>query len=97
MITLFNLQDYECPFEEVRWTYCLTVFPCVNQTLKVVEVNGFEGNQNAFVLLGYLISFGVVMEKLDIKVPNEVGLVKAQRLLNYNKASPSLQISISQV
>ncbi|POO00409.1 hypothetical protein TorRG33x02_038220 [Trema orientale] len=96
-----TLTDYEAPFDE-RWTRCLPIYPCVHKTLKVVEVNGFKGSHDACLLLVYFVSFGSVMEKLDLKVSKEVGhgesaevgLRKAQMLQNIKKASPSLQISI---
>ncbi|XP_062103677.1 F-box protein At3g62230-like [Humulus lupulus] len=98
------LTGYESPFKE-RWTQYVQVYPCVKKTLKVVEVNGFRGDHNTFVLLRYFVNFGAVMEKLNIKVTeeaghggsSEVGLHKTQMLQNIEKASPRLQISVSQV
>ncbi|XP_022735558.1 putative F-box protein At3g29830 [Durio zibethinus] len=100
-----NFPDYEPPFEFIHnfWTKNLKVYKCLRRSLKTVEVKGFKGTANEFLVLQYLIGLGRVMERLNIYISRETddngGNVelyreRAQMLLQLNKASKKLQISI---
>ncbi|XVF34049.1 hypothetical protein REPUB_Repub18cG0023500 [Reevesia pubescens] len=100
------LPDYEPPFEfnvADFWTKNLVVYKCIRKSLKVVEVKGFEGTMNQFLVLQYLICLGRVMEHLNLYVSRETDdngsnvelyRARAQMLMQLKKASKKLQISI---
>ncbi|KAK3024282.1 hypothetical protein RJ639_043144 [Escallonia herrerae] len=66
------------------------VYPCVSTTLKVVEVKGFKGGIDEFLVLGYFIRYGTVLEKWSLLSPRRKtllvgsvwGLIIAKRLCN---------------
>ena len=81
----------------------MIVYKCIRRTLKTVEVKGFKGTMNEFLVLQYLICLGRAMERLNIYISKETdgngGNVEsyranAQMLLQLKKASNKLQISI---
>ncbi|XWS11194.1 hypothetical protein CRYUN_Cryun38cG0063100 [Craigia yunnanensis] len=98
--------DYEPPFEFSPvdfWTKNLIVYKCIHHTLKMVEVKGFKGTLNEFMVLQYLICLGRAMERLNLSISKETDdnggnvelyRARAQMLLQLKKASKKLQISI---
>ncbi|TXG67750.1 hypothetical protein EZV62_009025 [Acer yangbiense] len=62
------------PFEldpEEFWTNNLIVHRCIKTSLKVVEVLGFQGTGNEILMLHYLISFGSVLEEVNLYLSEE--------------------------
>ena len=69
----------------------------------MVEVKGFKGTMNEFMVLQYLICLGRVMERMNLCISRETDdnggnvelyRARAQMLLQLKKASKKLQISI---
>ncbi|XP_022753626.1 F-box protein At3g62230-like [Durio zibethinus] len=100
------LNDYKPLFEfnpSEFWTKNLVVHKCIRRTLKLVEVKGFKGTVNEFLVLQYLICLGRVMERMNLYISRETDdnggnlelyRASAQMLLQLKKASKKRQISI---
>ncbi|KAK0600273.1 hypothetical protein LWI29_013281 [Acer saccharum] len=73
-IDRIDLQDFVPPFElnpEEFWTKNLIILSCIETSLKVVEVFGFQGTGNEVLMLQYLILFGSVLEEVNLYLSEE--------------------------
>lgn len=74
------------------------VFECVRKTLRVVEVNGYNGMPFTERVITYLLKYGCVLENLSIRlsdVNRPLYLQIARQLLCFPRANPNVRISIT--
>ncbi|KAK6914330.1 FBD domain [Dillenia turbinata] len=101
LIPAMIFSDYEPPFPLTPYRFWIEEidYQCLTTTLKRIEIKGFRGRPNEFQLLRYLLKHGVLLETLKIDVSREGDMEtyvqNAQNLLNFEKASSCLEISIS--
>ncbi|KAK1581640.1 hypothetical protein Q3G72_007627 [Acer saccharum] len=84
------------PFElnpEEFWTKNLIILSCIETSLKVVEVFGFQGTGNEVLMLQYLILFGSVLEEVNLYLSQEDDGYGGNRE-NYRKIAEWMQRDI---
>lgn len=104
-------QEYDPPFSIGQHTFLntsthwLISYSCLKKKLKSIVVEGFKGQPNELVVLGYLLKFARHLDSLYLNISNETApdgtsleatyLKKAERLLHFEIASKGIKVFVS--
>lgn len=89
------MQNYRPPFgyEEHIFFSEFWCPECVEKSLKTVAVQGFKGEENELVVLRFLLKYGKVLERLNIRFSTERGADDVDMEPTYRQNLQSLMTS----